>query len=465
MRRLFILVVFVLIVASLGSYQTGSALADPHGSGDAHGDQQNQDHDLPHVQEHPHARVCSDPTGGDEARCHSHVRTDAVGVPAAAGSKSAAGDSAIGNSGAYDPTCLWLAYGLASQPATCGTPSTTALPAGGSGSTVAIVDAYDDPNAQSDLSYYRSFFGLGPCSTGCFTKIDEYGNAVSTNRRSTDYVAPNTGWAFEISLDLQMVSAICPKCKILLVEARSASYADLARAVTTAGSTPGVIAISNSYGGGEFSGEGTSTYNAAYNQSSKGIFVMASSGDSGYGVEFPAASQWVTAVGGTTLNIPTGSTSRPAANLNPETAWSGAGSGCSGQIGKPVWQGATAGCSMRAVADTSAVADPNTGVWIYDSYRYGGWNVVGGTSVASPITASVYALAGAGNTTSAVGATLPWQHAQSLWDITVGCNTSGCSTTSNPPVTTGSCGSDLCTAGTGWDGPTGLGTPNGTGGF
>ena len=311
----------------------------------------------------------------------------------------------------YGPASLQNAYAV---PAT----STTA--------TVAIVDAYDDPSAETDLATYRSQYGLAACTTsnGCFRKVSKLG--------STSLPAGNTGWAQEISLDLDMVSAICPSCHILLVEADSASLVDLAVAEATA-ATMGAVAISNSYGGSEFDGE--TAFDAAYNL--PGIAVTVSSGDSGYGVEYPAASPFVIAVGGTSLTQPNG--------VWTETAWSGAGSGCSKYEVKPIWQTDT-GCARRTVADVSAVADPNTGVAVYDSYGQSGWLVFGGTSVASPIVASMYAIAGNG----AYTASSIYGHTASLRDVTSGSN--------------GTCSpSYLCTAGTGYDGPTGLGTPQGVG--
>jgi subtilase family serine protease len=165
-----------------------------------------------------------------------------------------------------------------------------------------------------------------------------------------------------------------------------------------------------------------------------------STGDSGYGVEFPAASQYVTAVGGTSLT--------KSGSSYSERAWSGAGSGCSAYVAKPSWQ-TDSGCARRTVADVSAVADPNTGVAVYDSYRYrgaAGWMVFGGTSASAPIIAGAYAL-GAGTSPRS-----PYDHTSALHDITSGSN--------------GSCSvAYLCTAGTGFDGPTGLGSPNGTGAF
>jgi hypothetical protein len=243
-----------------------------------------------------------------------------------------------------------------------------------------------------------------------------------------------------------MVSAICPNCHIILAEANSESDDDLGAAVNAAVSL-GAKFVSNSYGGPESSGD--STFDTEY-YDHPGVAVTASSGDGGYGVEYPAASQYVTAVGGTSL-----STANNARGWT-ESVWStssseGTGSGCSADDPKPTWQTDT-GCSKRTVADVSAVADPATGVAIYDtSNGNGGWNVYGGTSAASPIIASVYALAG----TPAVGtdpAAYPYADTSALNDVTTGA-TASCSP------------SYLCTAGTGYDGPTGLGTPNGTAAF
>jgi subtilase family serine protease len=305
---------------------------------------------------------------------------------------------------------------------------------GGSGATVAIVDAQDDPNAESDLATYRSQYGLPACTTanGCFRKVDQNGG--------TNYPTPDTGWAGEISLDVDMVSAACPSCHILLVEASTAGIDDLGTAVNTAVRL-GARYVSNSYGAPEDSADPTrdSQY---FNH--PGVAITVSSGDSGYGVDYPAASQYVTAVGGTSLSR--------AANSRGwnETVWSGAGSGCSQYDAKPSWQADT-GCGKRTVADVSAVADPKTGVAVYQTYGGNGWAVYGGTSVSAPIIASVYALAG----TPASGSRpsqYPYQHTGNLFDVTSGSN--------------GSCGPNyLCTAAAGYDGPTGLGTPNGTAAF
>jgi hypothetical protein len=328
-----------------------------------------------------------------------------------------------GNPSGYGPSDLQSAYSL---------PSGTA----GAGQTVAIVDAYDDVTAENDLAVYRAQYGLAPCTTasGCFKKVNQTGGSTPPSA--------NASWGQEISLDIDMVSAICPNCHILLVEANSASFADLGTAVNTAASLGG-NAISNSYGGGESSAE-TTTYDAYYNHPGHAITV--SSGDNGYGVEYPAASRYVTAVGGTSLSR--ASNSRGWS----ETVWSGAGSGCSAYEPKPSWQTDT-GCARRTVADVSAVANPSTGVAVYDSTAYrgaSGWMVFGGTSVASPVIASVYALAGNGGSVN-YGSS-PYGNLSALFDVTSGSN--------------GSCGSSyLCTGETGYDGPTGNGTPNGAAAF
>jgi subtilase family serine protease len=329
------------------------------------------------------------------------VRIDAGGNPLATGGPSG-----------YGPADLLTAYNL---------------PANGSGGTIAIVDAYDDGNAEADLAVYRSTFGLPACTTanGCFRKVDQNGG--------TNYPRGDMGWAEEISLDLDMASAICPGCKILLVEAKSNSFANLMAAVDYAASQPDVIAISNSYGAGEFSGE--TSYESHFNVAGKVITV--SSGDGGYGVEYPAASRYVVAVGGTSLT---------SVSPRTESAWSGAGSGCSAYIAKPSWQ-TDGGCSRRTVADVSAVANPSTGVAVYDTFRLhpGGWLVFGGTSVSAPLIAGVYAVGGY-KSVSALYATNA-----SLFDITSGQN--------------GNCNTYLCKALGGFDGPTGNGTPNGVSSF
>jgi subtilase family serine protease len=354
---------------------------------------------------HRAVKVCAAPSAGT-ASCLSWVRTDVKPMATPSG---------------YGPSELRSAYKLTSS--------------GSSTQTIAIVDAYDDPTAEADLAVYRSQYGLPACTTanGCFRKVDQNGG--------TSYPRKDAGWALEISLDLDMASAICPNCHILLVEAKTNSFANLGAAENRAAAM-GASVISNSWGGSDAA---DSTYGSYFNH--PGIAITVSSGDGGYGVEYPASSHYVTAVGGTTL------TSGGGTRGWTETAWSGAGSGCSTL--NTALSGAASfntGCTMRAVADVSAVADPNTGVAVYDTTAYqgrSGWFVVGGTSASAPIIAGVYALAG---NTASIDNNYPYTHASSLFDVTSGSNGS-CPTT------------QWCNARTGWDGPTGLGTPNGTGGF
>ncbi len=356
--------------------------------------------------------ACAAPRPGQLA-CLAVVRTN---VPGHVGLMPNAAPAGLG------PADLQSAYAL---------PSSSA----GAGQTVAIVDAFNDPKAEADLGVYRSQFGLPACTTanGCFRQVNQTGGSSLPRN--------NHGWAEEESLDIDMVSATCPLCHIVLVEATSASTNNLGTAVNTAVSL-GAKYVSNSYGGGETASE-TGTDTSFYNH--PGVAVTASSGDSGFGPEYPAASQFVTAVGGTSL------TRASSARGWAETAWNGAGSGCSAVESKPSWQKDT-GCARRTIADVSAVADPNTGVTVYDTQGGDpGFEVFGGTSVSSPIIASVFALAG----TPAAGtypSSYPYSHTTSLNDVTSGTN--------------GSCSpAYLCTAGPGYDGPTGLGTPNGTGAF
>jgi subtilase family serine protease len=357
------------------------------------------------------SHVCS-PAPDGFAQCQA-IRKDV-------GSQGTTPQASPVPTGGYSPAQLQNAYSL---------PSDT----GGIGQTVAIADAYDDPNAELDLAVYRAQFGLPPCTTanGCFKKVDQNGG--------TNYPAANSNWAQEISLDLDMVSAICPNCHILLVEANTASFVNLGPAVNTAVNL-GANVISNSYGGLEFSSE--ATYASYYNH--PGTVITASTGDRGYGVEVPAAFNTVVAVGGTTLS--------PATNDRgwTEATWSSTGSGCSAYIPKPAWQ-TDSGCGNRTVTDVAAVANPVTGVSAYDTLGgVGGWLTMGGTSAASPIIAGVYALAG--NASNVNAASSLYSNTDQFYDITDGSN--------------GSCNNSyLCTAGPGYDGPTGLGTPNSTGAF
>jgi hypothetical protein len=246
-----------------------------------------------------------------------------------------------------------------------------ALPSQNAGGTVAVVDAYDDPAAETDLSVYRNTFGLPPCTSqnGCFRKLNQAGQAGA-------FPALDSGWDEEISLDLDMVSAVCPNCNIVLVEANTPSFDDLGAAVDTAAALH-PMAISNSYYGPEWSGE--TSYDAYYHHT--GIAITVSSGDQ-VSSFYPAASPYVTAVGGTSLSGSAGAWS--------ETAWTYGGQGCSWYEPKPSWQG-TSGCTKRSTVDVSVVADPQTGVTMYDSTA-GGFLVAGGTSIGAPIVAAAYAL-------------------------------------------------------------------------
>jgi subtilase family serine protease len=358
---------------------------------------------------HNYKHACGLPAPG-HATCLVLYRTDKPSGPK--------GPSGFG----YGPSDLQSAYNL---------PSSTT----GSGQTVALVDAYDDPNIVSDVATYRSAWGLPACGAGCFSVVNQNGAASPLPPTEPS----GQDWDLEESLDVDMVSAICPLCHIILVETDSNSFTDLGTGVDAAVSL-GAGYVSNSYGAGDFSGEASlDTY---YNH--PGVAVTASAGDDGYGVEYPAASQYVTAVGGTTLNTETGGRGWT------ETVWPGTGSGCSAYEPKPSWQTDT-GCSDRTNNDVSAVADPNTGVAVYDTYTFSGWVEVGGTSASSPLIASVFALAG----TPASG-TYPssyiYQHTSDLYDVTSGSN--------------GTCSpAYLCTAEPGYDGPTGWGTPDGTAAF
>lgn len=351
---------------------------------------------------HRSRAVCSRPLR-HFARCNAFALVDGFGHPLISAVPTGLG-----------PADLQGAYGL---PAT-----------GGAGRTVAVVDAYDDPHADADLATYRAHYGL-PATT--VTKLGQNG--------TTTLPAPNSGWAEEITLDLDAVSAVCPGCSIVLVEATSSSITDLLAAEQTATHLPGVVSVSNSWGGGEPSN--VTALDAVF--AVPGVLVTASAGDDGYGVEFPAAAPSVVAVGGTALTVGPGHT------YGGETAWSGGGSGCASIAVKPAWQ-TTSACAHRAVADASAVADPNTGLAVYDSYgqRASGWLVVGGTSLSAPVIAAVHALAGSSHN----GAAALYAPGLAAHDVTAGSN--------------GRCTHRvLCRSGVGWDGPTGVGSPAGLAGW
>jgi hypothetical protein len=351
----------------------------------------------------------------------------------------------------YSPADLQSAYDLVSAAA-----------GRGSGETVAVVDPYNDPDVAADLAVYRSQFGLPACDTatgaGCLTVANQHGAA-----RPLPPADVTGNWEVEESLDTDMVSAICPNCHILLVEANSNYTTDLGAAEDTAVRL-GAKFISDSWGGG-----GTVADDAYFDH--PGVAITAAAGDYGYTTSYPATAQFVTSVGGTTL-VPAPGTGRGwQESVWGLTSGNGAtGSGCAidpDADAKPAWQtmddNAAAGCLNRTDNDVSAVADPNTPVWFYDTYPYGGgpaldWNTVGGTSVASPIIASVYALAGTPQP-GTYPASYLYQagHAADLYPVTSGFN--------------GYCKpAYLCNAaddypGTSYNGPAGWGTPNGTAAF
>lgn len=340
------------------------------------------------------------------AQCQGELLTSASGATFATSTPSG-----------HTPADLQSAYRL---------PSST----NGAGQTVAIVDAYDDPNAEADLAVYRSKFGLPPCTSasGCFRKVDQNGG--------TAYPRADTGWAGEISLDIDMVSAVCPKCAILLVEANTPSLLNLATGVDTAARL-NATEISNSYARTEFKGE--TALDSHYDH--PGIMITVASGNNAYagGTTYPAASPYVTAVGGTKLVR--SSNGRGWS----ETAWKKTSSGCSLYEPKPAWQHDT-GCANRTIVDTSAVA---VNLAVYDTYSQPGWVVAYGTSAPTPMIAGVYALAG--NAATLTFGSSTYQTGASLFDITAG--------------STGTCGTYLCQAGPGYDGPTGNGVPDGIGGY
>jgi len=343
--------------------------------------------------------------------------------------------------GGLTPQNLHSAYSLPSE-----TPASATQ-------TIALVDAYNDPTAEADLGVYDKAFGLPACTSanGCFRKVNQ-------NGKTSPLPATSGEWSTEISLDVQMAHAICQSCHILLVEASNEYWGSLGTAVSA-----GATEVSNSYGGPEAS-EYASLSNAYYRH--PGVVVTVSTGDCGYynqacsetaAANFPADSPNVVAVGGTTL---TGS-----GESWSSTAWSHGGSGCSRVFSAQLWQStiadfsATDCSSGRSAADISAIGDPDTGVDVYDGTPAGkgdptGWGVWGGTSASSPIIAAEFALAGGARKVEFPAETL-YSHAgegSALYDVTAGSN--------------GSCsGATACQAVSGYDGPSGVGSPVGLAAF
>lgn len=299
-----------------------------------------------------HNRKVCDSANGEEIQCNARVVLDAAGNPMAS----------ISTPSGYGPKQLLAAYNLSGI-------------APAAGSIIGIVDAYDDPRIVSDLSAYSAAFGIpklptcaGPIQdspTPCFQKMNENG--------STSFVPrSNAGWDIEIALDVEVAHATCENCSILLVEANSASYNDLMKAVDTAVGHK-AIAVSGSWGSSEFSGE--KSFDSHFNKT--GVAFTFSAGDGGYATSYPASSPYVTAVGGTTLLLNSDN------SYLSEKAWSGTGSGCSSYESKPSWQNDSI-CKTRTMADVAADADPTTGAAVYDSVSYygqSGWFQVGGTSL------------------------------------------------------------------------------------
>jgi hypothetical protein len=389
-------------------------------------------------------------------RCHAIRRTDALKV-------SARDVRAFvpfyekacfqGNAVCYSPQDLWQAYNL---------PSTSM----GAGQVVAVVDAHNDPSAESDLAMYRAKFGLSPCGSngGCFRKVGQAGSSL--------HLPSGSAWRDEESLDLEMVSAVCPNCRLLLVEASSNSLANLAAAENEA-VKHGATVISNSWSAPEWAAG-----DPAYDH--PGVAITASAGDNGYGSclpdygcegpQGPAGFASVISVGGTRLipNVSGRGFAERVWNCHQDvpascglSSLSATGSGCSGMVPKPKWQ-TDPGCTMRSYSDVSAVADVVTGVMAVDD---GEWTIWGGTSVASPIVAAAIALAG--NAKSLHGASAIWRsQGAHFFDVTVGNDVvvrtdgRGHDPGACPPVY-----AYICEARRGYDGPTGWGTPNGVAGL
>lgn len=375
---------------------------------------------LANVVTRGNADLCPATAGSEGVRCLGKVVTDNGGSPA----RSADPTSGFG------PADLHSAYKMPSR--------------GGNGAIVAIVAAYHYPNAEDDLGVYRDTYGLPPCTraNGCFHQTDANGDPI------TFAVDPRgcAGWAGEVALDMQVASAMCPDCRILLVEVDGTGIdggvsddagpmLDLAPfgLAVEAAVRMGAVAVSNSYGAPEDMDD------PHFNQ--PGVLITAATGDRGFGKAIaPAVYSGVLAVGGTSLTP--SSSSRGWA----ESAWQNGGSACSSKVPKPPWQ-TDPGCSMRVQADVSAVADPSTGLSVYctSPNGVGAWQVGGGTSAAAPIVAAALTMLHVSPSPS-----YPWKNATKFFDITLGLNGISCSP------------SYLCNAGLGYDGPTGWGTPNGS---
>ena len=375
------------------------------------------------AQQHYRPAGCNTPSTATPAGAIPVARCFALGLTDAAGRMAVRVAAAGPPSTAMTPTQLQNAYNL---------------PDGGAGMTVAIVDAFGYNNAESDLAVYRSFYGLPACTTanGCFTKVDQAGG--------TNYPPQDGGWSIETALDLDAVSSVCPKCRLLLVQGTTPALDDLGKAVDTAASL-GANVVSNSYGANESPDQ--VQYDNYYNH--PGVAVTVSTGDTGNVNSWPASVNQVTAVGGTLL------TQDGSGRGWAESAWVDGGSGCSPYEPHPDYQnGLSTNCPTgKANADISADADPASGLGVYNTLGQAGWAQWGGTSLSAPLVAGMYALAGRA-TPNTYPVSYPYRdvnQARDINDITAGNN--------------GSCGNVLCQTGIGWDGPTGLGTPKGVAGL
>ena len=307
--------------------------------------------------------------------------------------------------------------------------------------TMAVVEAYDYANLESDLAAYRAQYGIPPCTSasGCLQILNQNGQASPLPGGAP----AGDDWTVETALDVDMASAMCPSCKIIVMQADDDVGSGLFVANATAASL-GATVISNSWGGDEGQyGSDLAALEADLDH--PGVAVFASTGDNGYddgggGALYPSTSAYTIAVGGTTLE-PDATTVRGWS----EVAWGGGGASCSGLVPAPAWQHTP--CPKRAAADIAAIGDPETGVAVYHASagtfinRPSPWIVLGGTSVSSPLVAAMFAQTGNGAKTAEYTYGVPF------YEVTAGND--------------GSCGNALCVAGPGWNGPTGNGTPNG----
>ncbi len=417
--------------------------------------------------------VCGSPAPG-EASCSALGRVlvpaREAGNPGVQALASTAATQGEGPAGGFTPAQLARVYGFDPQE-------------GGAGQTVAVVDAYNDPNIEADLKAFNQQYGLPECTAAenCFRRVGQTGSTGELPKNDKE------GWSVETSLDVEMVHSACRKCHILLVEAESAALVNLAAATKTAAAM-GAQEISNSYGAHELGRVGSAE---ASDYNDPGVVIAAATGDDGWdgwedepsreSPEFPASMPTVVAVGGTTLEL------GPAGDRARERVWNShghgaSGGGCSTVFAAPFWQRyapgyAATGCGdKRLNADVSAVANPETGFDIYDSYDCGpnceefigtgGWATIGGTSVGTPLISGMYALAGGADGIPYPALTL-YAHLgdASLFDVTEGgngyCDLEGraCHANASFEEIVDCEGTSSCNAAVGFDGPSGVGSP------